>query len=66
MRRRPNLRKAADGKRPSKRRPDVDALVVATFHPDSTSVATQPPPSATTDSDPVEEAVRRMVEAAYT
>jgi hypothetical protein len=50
--------------RPRRRR-DMDVPAVPTFNPEIKTIAVQTPPAATED-DSAQEAVRRMVEAAYT
>ena len=66
MRHRPHLRKAAEAKRPRHGRPETDVLVVPTFRTDSKPAATQVSSPATPGEEAVEDAVRRIVEAAYT
>jgi hypothetical protein len=66
MQRKPLVRKDLEAKGPRHRRPDAGIPEVPTFHPDANGAVMQAPPAATTDEDPTEEAVRRMVEAAYT
>lgn len=63
MRRETRLRRD-ETKRPGHSRPVTGVPEVPTFQPDS-KPATLPPP-AITGEDPSEDAVRRMVEAAYT
>jgi hypothetical protein len=66
MRRKSNAGNASRTNRPSRGRRDTDIPGVPTFQPDAESV-TAPPSSATEiKDDPADEAVRRMVEAAYT
>jgi hypothetical protein len=60
MRRKPESRTA----RP-RRRSDADIPPVPTVRPDAESTAQNPHPPVNNE-DPTEEAVRRMVEAAYT
>ena len=48
---------------PSRRRRIADMAAVATFQPDGGEV---PEPAVQVEEDPADEAVRRMVEAAYT
>lgn len=66
MRRKPRLHKALEARRPSYRRQDTGILEVPTFQPDSEGVVMEGSSPAATDESKVEDAVRRMVEAAYT
>jgi hypothetical protein len=61
MRRKPEPRTA----RP-RRRSDADIPPVPTVRPDAESTPAQHPHPPVNNEDPTEEAVRRMVEAAYT
>ena len=62
MRRRPRLRQD-EANRLGHRRSVTGVPEVPTFQPTANPVALPPP--ATTDEDPSEEAIRRMVAAAY-
>ncbi len=62
MRRKPTFRTGATAS--AHRRRDVDIPAVPTFQPDV--IVTQPSPLPNAEDDSADEAVRRMVEAAYT
>jgi hypothetical protein len=65
MRRKRLSRNAAETAHGPRRRRDKDVPAVPTFKPEIQTIAVQAPP-ATTEDDAAQEAVRRMVEAAYT
>jgi len=66
MRRNPRQQKITKAKQRPRRQRDADLPVVPTFQPAPGTNATQPSAVAAIDDNPIEEAVRRMVEAAYT
>jgi hypothetical protein len=63
MKRKLRPRQAVDPGGLSRRRPRSAVAAVATFRPEREAVVE---PAAKAEEDPAEEAVRRMVEAAYT
>jgi hypothetical protein len=66
MRRHPRLSSKTNAKpKPSKRR-DANIPTVPTFQPTVNTVAAPPPSVTAIEDDAAEDAVRRMVEAAYT
>ena len=66
MIRRLRSRSTATIARPLRRPRKAEIPAVPDFAPDPNSVVVQPPSQAAVAEDPIEEAVRRMVEAAYT
>lgn len=66
MRRKRLPRDAAATNSGRRRRRDTDVPAVPTFQPEIQTIASQTLKPAATEDDPAEEAVRRMVEAAYT
>jgi hypothetical protein len=66
MRRKLRSRKTAAPLGPSRQRRETDLLTVATFQPNAAATETQQSPPDPTEDAAAEDAVRRMVEAAYT
>ncbi len=66
MRRKIRLSRAVKANRSSTRRLDTNVPAVPTFKPDPDAAVMKPVIDSKTADDPAEEAVRRMVEAAYT
>jgi hypothetical protein len=59
-------RKSVPGNTMPRRRRDADIPPVPTVRSAAEAVTAQTPAPPTNEDDPIEEAVRRMVEAAYT
>jgi hypothetical protein len=66
MRRKPGFRNTTQTALPRPRRRDGNMPEVPTFRPDANAVAKPPASAASAEEDTVGEAVRRMLEAAYT